>query len=110
MLVADMTIVVPQPDRWLRQLVFIAQRTQARCAQQKESAGPRLQTEPPGGEHPQEVAAGKSITIMSRAKRPPVATYGLEAGNSLAARTSALAKLSTFLSATKMAIASLSAC
>src|SRR5262249_56822450 len=40
-------------------LVLISERTQARRAQQEESGGSRLETEPAGGEHAQEVAARK---------------------------------------------------
>src|SRR4029077_19828700 len=54
-----MTIIIPQPDCWLGQVVFGAQCTQACCAQEEESASPRLQTKPAGGEYPQEVATGK---------------------------------------------------
>jgi hypothetical protein len=72
-----MTIIVPQSNCWLRQVVFIAQRTQACCAQQEKSASAWLETEPARGEHTQEVSAGKKqdVTIdrvyaFDRAVRP----------------------------------------
>ena len=54
-----MTSVVPQPDYRLRQVVFVAQRAQARRAQQEESAGSRLEPEPTSGEYSQEMPAGE---------------------------------------------------
>ena len=58
-----MAIVIPQPNCWLRKVVFIAQCTQARCAQEEEFAGARLQAEPATSEHSQEVTAGKKQHI-----------------------------------------------
>src|SRR5262245_10484281 len=53
------TSVVPQSNHRLGTVVLIAEGTQARRAQQEESARSRLETEPAGGEHAQEVAARK---------------------------------------------------
>src|ERR1700758_1895386 len=54
----NVMIVIPQPNYRARETVVIAQRAQARCAQQKISAS-RSGTErqPPRGEHPEEVSA-----------------------------------------------------
>ena len=52
---------VPQPDYRLGQVVvFIAQRTEACGAQQEVPAIRRVQTDPAGGEHPQEMPARKN--------------------------------------------------
>src|SRR6516162_9584841 len=48
---------VPQLDCRRGQVVFIAQRAQARGAQQEVPAARRVETEPAGGEHPQEMPA-----------------------------------------------------
>src|SRR3989441_12963211 len=58
-LAANMTSVVPQPDYWLRQVVFVAQRTQARCAQQEVSTDHGIEPEPTRGEDSQEMPARK---------------------------------------------------
>jgi hypothetical protein len=51
---------VPQLDCRRGQVVFIAQRAQARGAQQEVPAARRVETEPAGGEHPQEMPARKN--------------------------------------------------
>ena len=47
-------------DRRLGLVVLIAQRAQARSAQQQVSAARRVEAEPAGGEHPQEMPARKN--------------------------------------------------
>src|SRR5439155_16685384 len=54
-----MTGVVPQPDYRLRQVVFVTQRTQARCAQQEVSTECGIEPEPARGEYSQEMPAGE---------------------------------------------------
>src|SRR5208282_5027015 len=56
----DMTAIVPQPDRRLGQFVLIAQRAEARSAQQEVPAARRVETEPAGREYPQEMPARKN--------------------------------------------------
>src|SRR5262245_15803426 len=56
---SHVTGIVPQPDHRLREVVLVTEGTQARGAQQEESAGSWVQTEPAGGEHSQEVPARK---------------------------------------------------
>src|SRR2546426_7175961 len=58
-LAANMTSVVPQPDYWLRQVVFVAQRAQARWAQQEVSTDRGIEPEPTSGEYSQEMPARK---------------------------------------------------
>src|SRR5262249_32440569 len=58
-LTPNMAIVVPKTDCWLRQVVFVAQRTQARRTKQKVSPGRRFQSEPASGKHAQDMSAGK---------------------------------------------------
>src|SRR5713226_5459514 len=55
-----MASVVPQPDYWLRDVVFVAQRTQARGAEQEVSTERGIEPEPASGEYSQEMAAGKN--------------------------------------------------
>src|SRR5271166_4650434 len=55
-----MTVIVPKPDRRLGQFVLVAQRAQARSAQQKVPSSRRVETEPTSGEHPQEMPARKN--------------------------------------------------
>ena len=55
----DMTSVVPQANHRLGKVVLETERTQARGAQQEESAGPRCKTEPARGKHPQKMPARK---------------------------------------------------
>jgi hypothetical protein len=59
-----MASVVPQPDYWLRQIVFIAQCTKTRCAKDEVPADCSLEPEPAGGEYPQEVATGKKQHVI----------------------------------------------
>src|SRR5207248_7303507 len=54
-----MTGVVPQPDYRLRQVVFVTQRTQARCAQQEVSTECGIEPEPARGKYSQEMPAGE---------------------------------------------------
>src|SRR6266850_6365750 len=54
-----MTSVVPQPNYWLRQVVFIAQRTQARRAEQEVSTECGIEPQPARGEYSQEMPAGE---------------------------------------------------
>src|SRR5262249_37107965 len=52
-----MTSIIPQPDHRMGAVMFIAERTQARRAQQEVSSGPHFEPEPAGGEDAQEVPA-----------------------------------------------------
>src|SRR5499425_3559113 len=52
-LAANMPSIVPQPDYWLRQVVFVAQRTQARGAQHEISTERGIEPEPASGEYSQ---------------------------------------------------------
>src|SRR5262245_14110574 len=54
-----MASVVPQPDDRLAEVVFVAQRTQARCAQQEVSPQRGIESEPPRGQYAQEMPAGE---------------------------------------------------
>jgi hypothetical protein len=63
-LVTDMAIVVPQPNYRLGQVMFVAQGTQARCAQDKVPAGPRFHIQPTSRKHAQKLAAGKKQHIV----------------------------------------------
>src|SRR5438552_876042 len=65
-----MTSVVPQPDHRFGQVVFIAQHTHARCAQQEKPAGRRFKAEPTGGEHPKKMAARKKQHIALDRAQP----------------------------------------
>src|SRR5438874_2506798 len=58
-LAPNMTGVVPQPDYRLRSVVFVTQRTQARCAQQEVSTECGIEPEPARGEYSQEMPAGE---------------------------------------------------
>ena len=58
-----MPSVVPQPDDWLREVVFVAQRTQARGTQQEVSAECGIEPEPARGEYSQEMPAGEKQHI-----------------------------------------------
>src|SRR5215470_16220558 len=53
------TIIVPQPDRRLGQVVLVTQRAKARGTQHEVPAGRRFEAEPAGSEHPQEMTARK---------------------------------------------------
>lgn len=66
-----MTSVVPQSDDRLGPVMFIAQRTQARRAQQEEPAGRRFEPEPAGGEHSQEMTARKEQRVPFYGTHPP---------------------------------------
>src|SRR5271169_1935890 len=55
-----MTVIVPQPDCGLGQFMLIAQRAEARSAQQEVPATRRVETEPAGREYPQEMPARKN--------------------------------------------------
>src|SRR5437660_12850216 len=55
-----MASVVPQPDDRLRRVVFVAQRAQARGAQQEVSTECGIEPEPARGEYSQEMPAGKN--------------------------------------------------
>src|SRR5437870_9673353 len=65
-----MASVVPQPDYWLRQVVFVAQRTQARCAQQEVSTERGIEPEPTSGEYSQEMRAGKNQHVAFDSAHP----------------------------------------
>src|SRR5438093_11255638 len=54
-----MARVVPQPDYRLRQVVFVTQRAQARCAQQEVFTERGIEPEPARGEYSQEMPAGE---------------------------------------------------
>jgi hypothetical protein len=54
-----MASVVPQPDYWFSQIVFVAQRTHARGAQHEESPERGIEPEPTSGKHSQEMRAGE---------------------------------------------------
>src|SRR6266576_2081153 len=74
-----MASVVPQPDYWLRNVVFIAQRTQARCAKHEASTDDGIEPEPTSGEYPQEVTARKKQHVAfdsAHAFHNPVCTHG----------------------------------
>src|SRR2546427_5712576 len=58
-LAANMASVVPQPDYWLSQVVFVAQRAQARWTQQEVSPDHDIEPEPTSGEYSQEMPARK---------------------------------------------------
>src|SRR5215469_9611961 len=52
--------IVPESDHWPGEIVFVAQGAKARRAEHEVSAvGRRLQAKPPGGQHPDEMAAGE---------------------------------------------------
>ena len=69
-LLAHVTSIVPQPNHRFGAVMFIAQGTQARRAQQEILAGPRFEPEPAGGEHPQEMPARKQQHVpLDRAYR-----------------------------------------
>src|SRR5271169_973314 len=55
-----MTAIVPKVDCGLGRFVLVAQCAQARSAQQEVPAARRVETEPAGGEHPQEMPARKN--------------------------------------------------
>src|SRR5947208_2545114 len=82
-LAANMTSVVPQPDYWLSQVVFVAQRSQARWAQQEVSTDHGIEPEPPRGEYSQEMPARKKQHMtpdrahtFDRAVGPPANLVG----------------------------------
>src|SRR5712692_6640907 len=58
-LAANMPSIVPQPDDWLREVVFVAQRTQTRGAQHEVSSDHGIESEPPRGQYAQEMPAGE---------------------------------------------------
>src|SRR5262249_28002901 len=51
--------IVPQPDDWLRQVVFVTQRTHARGAQREVSTERDIKPEPTSGQYSQEMPARK---------------------------------------------------
>src|SRR5271156_6815022 len=55
-----MTAIVPKLDCGLGQFMLIAQRAEARRAQQEVPATSRVEAEPAGREHPQEMPARKN--------------------------------------------------
>src|SRR5262249_54183860 len=55
--------VVPQPDYWLREVVFVTQRTQTRCTQEEVSTHRGLQPDPPRVPYAQEMPAGENQHI-----------------------------------------------
>src|SRR5271166_3636794 len=55
-----MTAIVPKLDCGLGQFMLIAQRAEARSAQQEVPATSRVEAEPAGREHPQEMPARKN--------------------------------------------------
>ena len=59
----DMAIVVPESDNGLGKVVFVAQNTQARRAQQQISPPGWFEPEPAGGQHPKEVSTGKKNDV-----------------------------------------------
>ena len=65
-----MTSVVPLADHRLAQVMLIAQCAQARGAQQEVSSGRWFQPQPAGGEHPQEMAAGKKQHVALEGSHP----------------------------------------
>src|SRR5215470_13439981 len=54
-----MASVVPQPNDWLREGVFVAQRTETRRAQQEVSTHRGIESEPTSGEDSQKMPAGE---------------------------------------------------
>lgn len=64
------TRVIPHLDHRLREVMFVAQRAEARGAQYKESSGPGFEPHPAGGEHTQEMAAGKKQNPGLRGSHP----------------------------------------
>ena len=60
-----MTCIVRKPDYRLKEVVFVAQRTQACCAQHKVFAVHDIEPEPPCGERSQKVPAGKNQNVTS---------------------------------------------
>src|SRR5271163_854890 len=71
-----MTAIVPKADCGLGQFVLIAQRAKARSAQQEVPATRRVETEPAGGEHPQEMPARKNQHVASDRAHPAHDTVG----------------------------------
>src|SRR4030095_4332626 len=65
-----MASVVPQPDYWRRQVVFVTQRTQARCAQQEVSTEGGVEPEPARGEYSQEMPAGEKQHVTLDTAHP----------------------------------------
>jgi hypothetical protein len=61
-----MTGIVPRPDYRLGPVVFIAQRNEARRAQQEVPAARPVETEPAHGEHPQELVGPLPIRDFRR--------------------------------------------
>ena len=60
-------IVIPKPDHRLRKIVFIPDRAQARCAQQKIPARVSwISPKPPVGENANEMSAGKEQHISTK--------------------------------------------
>src|SRR5207248_3040375 len=80
---------VPQPNHRKRAAVFIAESTQAGGAEEKIFAGQRLKTEPAGGEHSQEMPAGKKqhIAVNRAHSIDHVIGPGSDFGRRLTART-----------------------
>src|SRR5262245_10302959 len=63
-----MPSVVPQPEDWLREVVFVAQRTETRGAQHEVSTECGIKSEPTNGEYSQEMPTGeKQDVIFDRA-------------------------------------------
>ena len=91
----DMARFVPLPDCRLDQIVFIAQRAEARGAQQEVSARRRVETEPAGGEHPQEMAARKKQHVAVDGAHPAQDAIGAGADlvRRLASRTAVAEQL-----------------
>src|SRR5262249_50872988 len=58
-LALNMPSIVPQPDDWLRQVVFVTQRTHARGAQREVSTERDIKPEPTSGQYSQEMPARK---------------------------------------------------
>jgi len=66
----DVARFVPQPDYRLGLVVFIAERAKARSAQQEVPATRCIETEPAGGEHPQEMPTRKNQHVTFDRAQP----------------------------------------
>src|SRR5262245_41547671 len=57
--------VVPQPDGWLRQFVFVTHSAQACGTQHEKPAGRDFKTEPASRKYPQKMPAGKNKHVVA---------------------------------------------
>ena len=79
-----MARIVPEPDRGLRQVVFIADRTQARRAQHQVPAGRGFEAQPASRQDPQKMPAREDQHILRDSAH--TGYYAIRAGGHLARR------------------------